>query len=128
MCKLSAKLYADSLLDLLSHCERDSHTVHTFTQGHLLPPLTSIMKLSLFTHAHSSLLSLAGRLHLCHVNRSCYINSGWTFPRLICVLVCLCIHTCTYICICVYICKSKINLHTIYEKFTLNRDVTRLRL
>ena len=35
------------------------------TPWHLPPPLTSTLKLSLFTHVHSSLLSLAARLHLC---------------------------------------------------------------
>ena len=42
-------------------------------------PLTSTVKLSLFTHMHSSPLSLAVRLHWCHVNCSHYINNGWTF-------------------------------------------------
>ena len=43
------------------------------------PPLTSTVKSSLFTHAHSSPLSLAARLHQCHLNCSRYINNGWTF-------------------------------------------------
>ena len=47
----------------------------------LPPPLTSTVKLSLFTHVHSSPLSLAARLHQCHANHSCYINNGWTFSR-----------------------------------------------
>ena len=36
---------------------------------------------SLFTHAHSSPLSLAARFLGCHTNHSCYTNNGWTFPR-----------------------------------------------
>ena len=80
MFKLNAKFDADSLLYLLSHFECDSHTVHMVTQGRLLPPLTSTVKLSLFTHAHSSPLSLAARLNGCCANHSRYINSGWTFP------------------------------------------------
>ena len=43
--------------------------------------LTSRAKSSLFTHAHSSLLSLAVRLHQCHANCSHYISNGWTFSR-----------------------------------------------
>ena len=44
-----------------SHFECDDHTVHMLTQWHLLPPLTSTVKSSLFTHVHSSPLSLAAR-------------------------------------------------------------------
>ena len=51
MFKLNAKLDADSLLYSLSHFECDGHTVHMLTQQHLPPPLTSTVKLSLFTHA-----------------------------------------------------------------------------
>ena len=76
--KLNAKFDADSLLYSLSHFECDGHTVHVLTQWRLLPPLTSTVK-SLFTHAHSSPLSLAARLHGCHTNHSHYINNGWTF-------------------------------------------------
>ena len=44
------------------------------------PPLTSTVKSSWFTHAHSSPLSnLAARLHRCCTNHSHYINNGWTF-------------------------------------------------
>ena len=81
MFKLNAKFNADSLLYLLSHFECDSHTVHMFIQQCLLPPLTSTVKSSLFTHAHSSPLSRAARLHQCHTNHSCCINNGWTFSR-----------------------------------------------
>ena len=45
------------------------------------PQLTSTVKLSLFTHVHSSPLSLAARLYQCHANHSLYINIGWTFSR-----------------------------------------------
>ena len=81
MLKLNAKFDADSLLYSLSHFECDDHTVHMLTQWHLPPPLTSTVKSSLFTHAHSSPLSLAARLHWCHANYSHYINNGWTFSR-----------------------------------------------
>ena len=57
MLKLHTKLNADLLLYLLSHFECDGHTVHTLTQWHLPPPLTSTVKSSLFTQAHSSPLS-----------------------------------------------------------------------
>ena len=62
MCKLNAKFDADSLFYLLSHFECDGHTVHMFTQQCLPPPLTCTVKLSVFTHAHSSPLSLAAIL------------------------------------------------------------------
>ena len=79
MFKLNAKFDADLLLYLLSHFESEGHTVHMLTQQCLLPPLTSTVKLALFTHAHSSPLSLAARLHWCRTNRFHYINNGWTF-------------------------------------------------
>ena len=79
MFKLNAKLDADLLLYLLSHFECDGHTVHTLTQCRLPPPLTSTVKSSLFTHEHSSPLSLAAGLHRCRTHRSRYIHSGWTF-------------------------------------------------
>ena len=44
-------------------------------------PLTSTVKLYLFTHVPSSPLSLASRLHWCHANHSHYIKNGWTFSR-----------------------------------------------
>ena len=49
------------------------------TQQRLAPPLTSPVQLSLFTHAHSSPLSLAARLHWYCTTRSHYINNGCTF-------------------------------------------------
>ena len=64
-----------------SHFDYNGHTIHMLTQQHLLPPLTSTVKLSLFTHAYSSPLSLAARWHQCHTNCSHYINNGWTFSR-----------------------------------------------
>ena len=73
MFKLNAKFIA-----LLSHFEQDSHTVHMLTQWCLPPPLTSTAKSSLFTHVHSSPLSLAARLHQSRTNCSHYINNGWT--------------------------------------------------
>ena len=66
------------LLYSLSYVECDGHTAHMLTQPHLLPPLTLTVMLSLFTHMHSSPLSLAARLHWCHTNRSRYISNGWT--------------------------------------------------
>ena len=62
MFKLNEKFDADSLLYSLSHLDH-GHTVHMLTQRHLLPPLTSAMKSSLFMHEHSHPLSLAARLH-----------------------------------------------------------------
>ena len=93
MFKLNAQFDADSLLFLLSHFECDDHTVHMLTQQHLSPPLTSTVMSSLFTHVHSSPLSLAARLHQCHTNCSCDINSGWTFSgqTCVCVWVCVCV-------------------------------------
>ena len=79
MLKLNAK-FDDSnpSLYLLSHFECNGHTVHMLTQQNLPPPLTSTVKSSLFTHAHSSPLSLVARSHQCCANHSHYINNGWT--------------------------------------------------
>ena len=61
---LNAKCDADLLLYLFSHFECDGHAVHIRTQGRLLPPLTSTVKLSLFTHVHSSpLMDWNARIH-----------------------------------------------------------------
>ena len=79
MFKLNAKFDADLLLYLLDHYECDGHTVHMLTHGCLLPPLTSTVKSSLFTHAHSSPLSLTARLHQCCTDHSHYVNNGWIF-------------------------------------------------
>ena len=81
MFKLNAKFDASFLLYWLSHFECDGRTVHMLTQQQLPSPLTSTVKWSLFTHGHSSPLSLAARLHRCHIHYSCYINNGWTFFR-----------------------------------------------
>ena len=81
MFKLNAKFDADSFLYSLSHFECDGHTVHMLIQRCLLPPLSGTVKSSLFTHAHSSPLSLAARLHRCCANDSHYSNNGWTFSR-----------------------------------------------
>ena len=75
---VNTKFDADLLLYLLSHFECNGHTVHMLTQP---PPLTRTARSSLFTHAHSSPLSLAARLHWCHVNDSHYVNNGSTFSR-----------------------------------------------
>ena len=68
---------------------RTIHTVHS-TQWHLPPALTSLVKSSLFTHAHSSPLSFTARLHQCCANYSYYINNGWTFYRQIFYVLFLC--------------------------------------
>ena len=57
MFKLNAKFDAYFLLYLLTSFECDGHTVHMLTQWHLLPPLTSTVKSSLFKNAHSGPLS-----------------------------------------------------------------------
>ena len=77
--KLNTKFDAELLLYSLSHFECDGHTVHMLTQRDLLPPMTSTVKSSLLTHAYSSPLSLAVRLHQCHANHSRYINNALTF-------------------------------------------------
>ena len=94
MFKLKTKFDADSLLCLLSHFEHNSHTVHMLTQGYLVPPLTTTVKLSLFMHEHPSLLFLAARLHQCRTNLSHYINNRWSFsgPSCVCVCVCVCVY------------------------------------
>ena len=63
MFKLNAKFDSDSLLYSFSHFECDGHPVHTLTQWRLTPILTSTVKSSLFTHAHSSPFSSPARLH-----------------------------------------------------------------
>ena len=79
MFKLNAKFDADLLLYSFSHFECDGYTAYILTQWCLLSPLTSTVKSSLFTNAHSNPISLAARLH--HVKQKrCYTNNGWTFP------------------------------------------------
>ena len=91
MFKLNAKSDADLLLYSLSHFECDSHTVHMLSQWHLLPPLTSTAKVSLFTYVHSSPLSLAAKLHLCGTNHFVILTMAGHFPDRL------------YVCVCVYI-------------------------
>ena len=81
MFKHNTKFNVGSFLYLLSHFGCDSHTRHMLTQQCLPPPLTSTVKLSLFTQVHSSPLSLAARVHQCCPNCPHYNNNGWTFPR-----------------------------------------------
>ena len=73
---------------LLAHFECDSHTVHMLSQWCLPPPPTSTVKSSLFTHGHSSLLSLAGRLHQCCAKHS-HTNNRWTFSGQTLYILCL---------------------------------------
>ena len=80
MFKLDAKFHANLLLYSLSHSECNNHS-HILSQGRLPPPLTSIVKSSLFTHTDFSPFSLAVRFHQCLANCSHYINNGWTFSR-----------------------------------------------
>ena len=58
------------------HCSRSLVILNVMaTHAHSVvstTPLTSAVKSSLFTHAHSSPLSLAARLHQCHANHSHY--------------------------------------------------------
>ena len=81
MFTLNTKFDEDFLLYLLGHFECDGHTVHMLTSRCRPSPPTSTVKSSLFTHAHSSPLSLAARLHWCRENHSCYVNSVLTFSR-----------------------------------------------
>ena len=80
MFKHNAKFNEDLLLYLLSHFKCDGHTVHVLTQRHLPPPLTSAVKSSLFTHAHSSPLSLPGYINVMQTILVILTN-GWTFSR-----------------------------------------------
>ena len=77
MFKLNAKSDADSLLYSLSHFECDGHTVHMLR--HLLPPLTSTVKSSLFVHADCSPLSLAARLHRHWADHSVILTTAGLF-------------------------------------------------
>ena len=90
------------LLYLLSHFEFKCHTVDIFTPWPLPPTLTNTVKLSLFTNAHSSLLSLAARFHRGCGNHSGYINNGWMFSGQT-------VYTYIYVCACMYI---HIYIHT----------------
>ena len=66
---------------LLSDFKCNCHTVHMLTKQCLPPPLTSTVKLSLFTHVHSSPLSLVAGLHRYLTNRSHYITMAGFFPH-----------------------------------------------
>ena len=101
MFKLKTKFNADSLFYSVSHLECDDHTIHMLTQLCLPPPLTSTMKSPLFTHAHSSPLSLAAKLYQCCANSTCYINIGWTSSG-----------QALFICICVKVKYILYNTHT----------------
>ena len=81
MFKLNTKFDADSLFYSLSHFECDSHTVHMLTQQCLLSPLTNTVKSSLFTHEHSSSLSLAARLHNVAQTVLVILTMAGLFPR-----------------------------------------------
>ena len=95
MFKLNAKFDEGLLLYLLSHFECDGHIVHMLiTQWCLPPPLTSTVKSSLFTHAHSSPLSLAARLYWCCTNHSHYVNMiGFFWTDLV-----FCVFRCANVC------------------------------
>ena len=58
-----------------------SHRTHAHSTVSTAP-LTSTVKSALFTHVHSSPLSLAARLHRCRANRSHYTDNVLTFSRL----------------------------------------------
>ena len=104
MFKLNVKFDADSLFYSLSHFECDGHTVHMLTQQHLPPPLTSTVKSSLFTHAHSSPLSLAARLHRC---RATILTIAGHFPDRL------------YICLQIHMVKLSINFATLCDFHTI---------
>ena len=79
MFKLNTKFDSDSLLYSLSHFECDGHTVHMLTQWHLPPPLTSTVKLSLFTHTQSSPLFLAANYIDVVQAILIILKNGWIF-------------------------------------------------
>ena len=68
------------------HCSTSSvilnvtDTQYTCSLSGIYCPHRLVQWSPLFTHAHSSPLSLAARLHQCCTNHSCYINNGWIFP------------------------------------------------
>ena len=76
MFKLNAKFDADSFL--YSVILIVTATQYTCSLNGIYHPHWPV-KLLLFTHVHSSRLSLAARLHQCCTNHSCYISNGWTF-------------------------------------------------
>ena len=78
VCRVALSPLNHTSQGLVSHFECDGHTVHMLIQWRLLPPLTRTVRLSLFTYAHSSPLSLAARLDRCCTNCSLYVNNAWT--------------------------------------------------
>ena len=90
MLKLNAKFDAHLLLYLLSHFECDGHREHMLTQWCLLSPLTSTVKLSLFTYAHSPWLPG-------YINVALAVLILLTMVGLFPNIVNLCVHICIYI-------------------------------
>ena len=79
--KHNTNLDADSLLYSFSHFEYGGHRVHMLTQQCLPTPLTSTVKLSLFTHVHSSPHSLVVRLHHVQIVLIMLIMAGLFLDR-----------------------------------------------
>ena len=71
------------LLDKAPH--GDNHTVHMHSQWHLLPPLTSTVKLALFMHVHSSPLPLPARIHWCEQTIFVILTMAGLFPDRLCI-------------------------------------------
>ena len=65
----------------------DSHTVHMLTQQHLLTPLTSTVKVSLFMSVRSSPIFLAAKLHRSLANFPIVLTTGGLFLDLVHVYV-----------------------------------------
>ena len=87
MFELNAKFDGELLLYSLSHFGCDSHTAHRPSPRHLPPPLTSTVKSSLFTQAHSSPLSLAARLHYVAQTVLIVLTMAGLFPDLVCATI-----------------------------------------
>ena len=79
MFKLNTKFNADLLL--FSVILNAMATQYTCSLNGIYRLYWLVQWSLIVTHAHSSPLSLAARLHWCHANHSHYINNGWTFPR-----------------------------------------------
>ena len=56
-----------------------SHTIHMFTQWHILPPWLVQWSCHCLHTVHSSPLSLTAMLHWRHGSHCCFINNGFTF-------------------------------------------------
>ena len=79
MFKLKARFDADLLpYSLILNATATQYT-RSFNGVYHRPPLTRAVTVSLFTHAHSSPLSLAARVHRCCAKSSHCINNGQTF-------------------------------------------------